>query len=736
MLPHARRALSAIAVAALLVFAPLVSTAASAAPGDTLTYTGGNGRIQVTVTGTSLTATWPASSPHYRVHLWDNTTRSYVLLNESTAETSYSATITRGHSYLAFYQTVDAQVYVDDWVDFTPPPFPAPNSPQGLTATRLTTATGVDLAWSAPANNAQNPATSYRIDVSDGGPAVSYTTSQLTYRLTGLTVPLQYSFSVTAIAADGQTSTPATISEAIDYVAPTAPLSVTLTRTGGTVTANWLAPSYNGGNTIRYFVEVHAGDEPLEYQTTSSTSFEVTAAAEYERPYFVVVYATSLTGGMGPGASSNTVTRPLPAPQPPTALATTRLSDANGFDLTWDAPTDTLNPAFSYAVDVTSSDGTVRYTTTDPGYRATGLVIGREYTFAVSSIAGDAQVSTAATTTVTLDSTDPTAVTDLALTVSGDQLSATWSAPSYDGGASPLRYEVALFGDSQLITSYQAGTETKDIPHPAEYGVSYQVKVTAITDDDLRGVTTGSNAIMRADSVPGAPVAYAEGYGHKDAMVHLTWDLAAPVGSPIERLLVTLYDASGAVVQQHQLSPAYTGYSFSGLQNATDYTASVVAINLAGNSLESNRATASTLGLVPPAYTPQQLQQYGNFANVTVELSGTELVAHLDGLTAGTWLFGYAYSSPTALGWTQVDAAGFARWSISGAGLTAGATHTLAVQSSFGEPLGFDTFDIAAAPSALAHTGGDSLSWAVVAIAMLALGVLATATRLRRRARA
>ena len=734
MLPHARRALSAIAVAALLVFAPLVSTTASAAPGDTLTYTGGNGRIQVTVTGTSLTATWPASSPHYRVHLWDNTTRSYVLLNESTAETSYSATITRGHSYLAFYQTVDAQVYVDDWVDFTPPPFPAPNSPQNLTATRLTTATGVDLAWSAPADNAQNPAIGYRIDVSNGGATEIYTTSQLTLRLTGLTVPSQYSFSVTAITADNQSSAPATISETIGSVAPTQPLAVTLTRDGGAVTANWSPPAYDGGSTISYFLEVYVGDEPAVYQGASGTSLLITAAAEYERAYRVIVYAMSQSGVPGPGTASNTVTRPLPAPQPPTALATTRLSDANGFDLTWVAPTDTLNPASSYTVDVISSDGTVRYTTTDPGYRVTGLVTGREYTFAVSSVAADAQVSTAATTPVTLNSTDPTAVTDLALTVAGDQLSATWSAPSYDGGASPLRYEVALFGDSQLITSYEAGTRTIAIPHPAEYGVSYQVEVTAITDDDLQGPTTGSNSIMRADWAPDAPVAYAEGYGYKDAMVYLTWDLAAPVGSPIQRLLVTLYDASGAVVQQQQLSSAYTSYSFSGLQNATDYTASVVAINLAGNSLESNRATASTLGLVPPAYTPQQLQQYGNSANVTVELSGTELVAHLDGLTAGTWVFGYAYSSPVALGWTQVDAAGFARWSISGAGLTAGASHTLAVQDSFGASLGFDTFDIAAAPSALAHTGGDSLNWAVLAIAMLALGALVRVRRARRNA--
>ena len=178
---------------------------------------------------------------------------------------------------------------------------------------------------------------------------------------------------------------------------------------------------------------------------------------------------------------------------------------------------------------------------------------------------------------------------------------------------------------------------------------------------------------------------------------------------------------------------------FYNLANDTTYSATVVATNAAGSSAESAPVEIRTNGLVPPAMTAEEVALAGNFSNVSAALAGTELVAHVDGLAAGAWVFGYAYSTPSPLGWTQVDAAGYARWSISGAGLAAGATHTLAVQDSFGNPLGSATFAIAApaaVKAALAHTGTDSFSWIAIALAMLVVGAISTATKLRRRVRA
>jgi len=257
--------------------------------------------------------------------------------------------------------------------------------------------------------------------------------------------------------------------------------------------------------------------------------------------------------------------------------------------------------------------------------------------------------------------------------------------------------------------------------------------VTPYNADELGGPTAATNSLVRADVAPNAPTAFAGSYGYKNAMVYISWLLAPSTGSPVESLLVTLYDATGAIVQQETLDSSATSWSFPWLPNDTAFTTSVVATNAAGSSVESNRATATTLGLIPPAFTPEELAPYGNLFNLTVTLSGTELVAHLEGLPAGTWLFGYAYSTPVALGWSQVDAGGFARWSIASAALAPG-SHTLVVQGSFGEPIGSAAFAVPApaVAASLAHTGSDPAGWVALALALLALGGLTA----RRKARA
>lgn len=725
---------------------PTASRMSFAASSSELQYGPGTGTapISVTVDGTQLTASWAATidgpTYGYRVHLFDYTANAYVLEVNGYMATSYTATIVRGHHYLAFYQdmTTNMANYRNGYVDFTPPVTPAPNAPTAFTATRLATANGFDLTWAAPANNS-NPATSYRVDVTTGGTTQSFTTAQLAYRLSGLTIGAGYSFAVTSIADDAKTSQPVTTSAALGVVAPTAVQNLSFTLSGTRFTSTWTAPAYDGGGPVRYNYKFYRDNVLLGDHSVVDTEFIALAALVYEAEYHVVVSAVSGTGAYGPGSVSASVVPPTPAPNAPTSVSATRLTAANGFDLSWNAPTEnTDNPATGYSVDVTSGASTVRYTTTDPSYRVTGLIVGQSYTFAVSSIAADAQVSVAASATATLTSTLPSAVTDVVLSSTGSALSATWTAPAYDGGAAPLEYVVTLFGDNQFISSDRVSGRSIGFTEIADYGVTYTADVQPVSSDDLDGPTTASNGVKRADAVPGAPLAWAEGYGYQNAMVYLTWDLAATAGSPIQSLLVSLYDGSGVVVQQWTLSSAYTSYSFAGLPNDTAYTASVVATNLAGSSVESNRAPATTLGVIPPAYTPQQLAQYGNYAGVTVALSGTELTAHLDGIAAGTWVFGHAYSTPSPLGWTQVDAAGFARWSIAGAGLATGATHTLAVQDGFGGLLGSATFDIAAPvrAAALAHTGSDPANWLAIALAMLAFGAYVSVSHARRRASA
>ena len=523
------------------------------------------------------------------------------------------------------------------------------------------------------------------------------------------------------------------------YSYPVDPFCVDASNDGTSATAFW-TPIVTGSD--EYFqvldrtndsswvlvAEGYDPESPLTFSTVPGHRYFVylqawTGSALYEG----VVYYTAAT---------------LP-PAAPTALTATRDVDANAFDLSWTAPVENVdNPVAKYNVTVTPTTTGVAQSssTTTTTFAATGLTIGEQYTFTVTAVGQNGELSTPVSITETLYAKAPTAVTNLTLTRTGAALSASWTAPAYDGGAGPVKYSIYLYADGVLINSYDRSGTSIQLDRTAEYGVEYLVQVVPYTDDTWSGPSTDSNPVERPDSAPAAPVAFTRADTYKDAWVYVTWDLAPVTGSDADSVIVTLYSTVGAVVDQQKISLEgnRTGMYLKGLPNDTDFTVTVAAVNKAGTSPESSAVPVTTLPLTPPAYTPEDLALYGAFSQITVSLSGSELTAHIDGAAEGDWVFGHAYSTPTALGWTQVDAAGMARWNIAAAGLPAGA-HTLAVQDNFGGIWGSAGFTIAApapARAALAYTGSDPSGSVTLALAMLALGVLTTATRLRRRTRA
>ena len=471
------------------------------------------------------------------------------------------------------------------------------------------------------------------------------------------------------------------------------------------------------------------------WDSTSPTTFSTTPGHDYR-----LILNTQGGGPSWWGVLFYTASTLTPAA--PTALTATRAGTASSIDLAWDASVaNPTNPVVSYTVDVTptSTGITTSTSTTTTSLTAGSLTIDEEYTFSVTAVAQGGQRSDAVATTMTMEAVAPTAVTALVLSRADDELSASWTAPSYNGGVGPVRYAVYLYADGDMIDWYdQAGTSIQ-FAWPADYGVEYSVTVAPFIYPMNFGPSVTSNTVERPDTVPGAPTAYAEAYGFKDARIHVTWDLAAATGSDVHSLTLSLYDAAGDVFAHELISIAgnRTSMDFTGLPNSTAFSVTITATNNAGTSAESAAAAATTLQLIPPAHTPADLAVLSPFSQVTVSLSGTELTAHITGAAAGDWVFGHAYSTPFALGWVQVDSAGNARWSIAAAGLQSG-VHTLAVQDNFGGLWGSASFTIApaTATAALAHAGSDPSGSAALAVAMLAVGVLMTVARLRRRARA
>lgn len=736
MLRFARRGLIAVVVTALVATAPLAASPAIAAA-PTLTYGPGTGDapIHVTIEGTSLTATWdhtPEGPTYgYRVYLWDVTTASYVL-EYTTMSNSFASTIQRGHSYQAFYQdlTTDMSKYLWGIVYFTPPVLPAPNAPQNFTLTRTPLNPGFALSWDAPADNADNPIAGYRVTLTGGGgPDGLWDITGRTASITSLAIGTTYTVSVQTIAADGQLSSAVSVTKTLEATAPTAPRSVQLAVAGRTLTASWLAPTYNGGgvDALSYSVELWGGGQRVDTYTASSTSLQLPFQAEYGVQYKVIVRAVN-TAGQSPAADSATVVSPWPAPAPPSALTATRLTTANGYELNWTAPASSENPVARYAVDVTAASSTMRYFSSTTTYTFSNMAYGGTYTFAIRSLSTDGQLSTPVSTTVTLGLVAPTAARDVTLTSDNASLIASWTAPSYFGG-NPPQYRVELYADDTYVKEVITSSLSVTVSAAAQYGVDYRVQVTAFNAAG-NGPTAYSNTTKRADTVPAAPTAFTDTFGYRTPGVYVTWDLTPGMHSPVDELTVTLYDEFGTVVERVVLTTAYSGYNFLSLDNDTLYYLGIVASNLAGDSIESVRVPITTNSAEPPAWAESDLEQAGNFVPVTATLTGTDLEVHLDGVAAGEWVFGHAYSTPVALGYAQVDAAGYARWSIAGLGLAPG-THTVAVQDGYGGLYGSARFAVPA-QAQLAHSGSDPAGWAAIALALLGLGAIVTTRGLRR----
>jgi hypothetical protein len=157
----------------------------------------------------------------------------------------------------------------------------------------------------------------------------------------------------------------------------------------------------------------------------------------------------------------------------------------------------------------------------------------------------------------------------------------------------------------------------------------------------------------------------------------------------------------------------------------------IVVVVAEGPDLEALGASAPVLVTTPSSTPPAPAAPSGSSTGgVTATVSGSTITARVPGAKPGEWVYGYAFSSPTGLGWAQVTSAGTASWSLAGAGLANGA-HQLAVLADDGSVLGSAAFTVGVAPAAanaaattraqLASTGADPAA-PLGAAALLVLG--------------
>ncbi len=129
-------------------------------------------------------------------------------------------------------------------------------------------------------------------------------------------------------------------------------------------------------------------------------------------------------------------------------------------------------------------------------------------------------------------------------------------------------------------------------------------------------------------------------------------------------------------------------------------------------------SSQSVLTYVPQlAPTPPTEEQLASAPAIPVAFDGENLSVTVPTSYAGQDVYGYAFSTPVPLGWSEVSEAGAAQFRVTGAALPAG-DHTLAVLDSDGNIIGAGGFTLTsdAGPvfpetsddSGIAETGADA----------------------------
>ena len=190
--------------------------------------------------------------------------------------------------------------------------FIAPDAPTAVTA--VAGNGQATISWTAPANNGGSAITSYTVTASNGNTCVANTGTPVATScvITGLTNAVPYNFSVTATNGALLTSSASLSSADVTPAGtPDAPTSVTATAGNGQASAQWLAPTSNGGSAITNYIVEYSSNNGLSWTTaahpvSTNTSLAVTGLAN-GATYIFRITAVNAVGSSTPSVSSSSV---------------------------------------------------------------------------------------------------------------------------------------------------------------------------------------------------------------------------------------------------------------------------------------------------------------------------------------------------------------------------------------------------------------------------------------------
>ncbi|MEI7593044.1 MAG: fibronectin type III domain-containing protein [Actinomycetes bacterium] len=704
---------------AAVLATPAWATAPSAPTG--VSGVAGDGAVTVSWTASSAGSNGPVTSYTVTALSGGSATANVCTTDNGSTVT---CTFNGGNSALTNNADYTFTVVATDGTEDSDPSTPSatvhtmthPDSPT-ISSTAIPGDGSATVSWTAPSDNGGSTISSYTVTSSPGTKTCISNDAppDLFCTVHDLTNGTPYTFTVTATNAAGTSDASGATDAATPFGNPAAPTIVSAAPNNtGDVVVTWSPPSNNGGKDVTGYQAYESSDAGASIGTAVCTTDPIVVPLPTTctvtglttgTSYSIYVHASNDDGNTYGAPSGSLSATPRVVPDAPAITSLT--PGAVSIDVAFDPPASNGgNTITNYVVTTThASDAPAQFScggTTSPCH-VTGLTNGLAYSATIQAVNAAGRSSASDPAGPVTPAGPPGAPGSVTATPGNESVDVGWTESLYHDNIDYTGFTVTTY----LHNARSGATTDCALDNPCTItgltnGMAYDFTVIATTAGGDSSESQAATATPR--TVPDAPTITAVTAG--DSAVTVEFDPpTSDGGNAIDHYMVYPYAGAPYTSAGTGNSCSDSPCSILGLTNGTNYKFTVVAVNDAGGSVESDKSGVATPRTVPgpPTITSAVL------GNSSVDITWTAPTN--DG---GSAILGYkvrctSSDSPTSSRWDGHD---FVRHFV--VPLTAGHTYScvaiavnVAGDGTLSDPSAVNANAKPGAPSAVTITPGN-----------------------------